>query len=125
MSNIVRKRNASQAYSARPYARPSAHDPHGSNGLLFEADFGEAISPRQEPPFADTRSAFVPGSVGPGGQSIQLLDKRGEAHTLSLADALLAVEARRAAERFGDVEINTIRFEQTSRSDAGGGSRTA
>ena len=53
---------------------------------------------------------FIGGSVGPGGQTVDLFDREGHRHTLDLSDALLAIEAREAARRFGDIEINTVRF---------------
>ena len=70
-----------------------------------------AQSEFQSPPF------FIPGSVDPHGKTVQVMDRDGKARVLALDVALLALEAIDAARRFGDIEINTVRFQR-----AGGGS---
>ena len=63
----------------------------------------------QKPPF------FVRGSLSETGKTIQLMGEDGQAHTFHVDDALAILEA---AERYGDVRINTAEFEAISSAEA-------
>ena len=54
---------------------------------------------------------FVRDSVSDDGETIQIIDANGHAHTLHINDALLIIEAHLNAERYGEMEINTPEFE--------------
>ena len=56
-------------------------------------------------------SLFVRDSVSADGETIQLIGADGRAHTLHVDDAVAIIEA---AERYGDVRINTAEFEALS-----------
>ena len=62
-------------------------------------------TPFQHPPF------FVEGTLSDAGKTIQLVHEDGHVHTFHVVEALALIEARRYAERFGHLEINTREFE--------------
>ena len=62
----------------------------------------------QRPPF------FVPGSIGPHGKTILLIDEAGDVHDLGVDVALVALEACQAVDQLGEMEINTPEFERGS-----------
>ena len=62
------------------------------------------INDFQEPPF------FVKGSLGPRGQTIQVIGEDGEAHSFHVTEALALLECRTMRERRSDLDISTDEF---------------
>ena len=60
----------------------------------------------QKPPFF--------GRVSDSGLTVEIIDEDGIALSFHIDEALALIEARRYAERFGQMEVNTLAFNQAA-----------